>query len=135
MSDRIAIFGSRNWINRRLVSIVLFELAEAFPDIVLVHGACESGVDYFADVAARTLGIPIDPAPALWYPDPNGPIDYSAGPRRNRFMARSKLRYAVGFRSDGKSNGTDNMRKECRDAGVLGWFFHEGDDLTGGVRL
>jgi len=69
----------------------------------------------------------IEQHPANWYP--NGVIlDRAAGFKRNVYMASLGARFAIGFRSPGKSNGTDHMRQQCALRGISGELIRSGTD-------
>jgi hypothetical protein len=115
---RIIVFGSRTWTNADHLTARLARLPRELGvepgEILLVHGDCKNGADFFADEAARELLFRVERHPAIWRPrGAVGPVDYGAGPRRNRHMASLGARLAIGFRMPGKSSGTDNMRDEC----------------------
>lgn len=115
---RVIVFGSRSWPSEYYG--YMYERLRQLPEgSTVVHGACLSGVDWWADQIARARGLLIEPHPALWKPDGRqGRTDYSAGPRRNKHMASLGADLAIGFRMPGKSNGTDNMADEAELARI-----------------
>jgi hypothetical protein len=128
---RIIVFGSRSWKDRYEVYLALDlktrDAVRKGEKITIVHGACPTGADYFADLYAVNNGHEVEPFPADWYPNGrDAGIDYSAGPRRNREMAEAGADIALGFRMPGKSNGTDGMRKLCEAAGIKLELYGEG---------
>lgn len=114
---RVIVFGSRNWPELYHFHIAK-RLSELPRDVVIVHGDCKTGADFYADSIAATYSIRVERHPAIWYPIPGGPMDRSAGPRRNAHMASLGADLAIGFRAPGKSNGTDNMADECELRGI-----------------
>lgn len=115
---RVIVFGSRNWTHYGYIQDRILCLPDG---TTIVHGACRTGADQIADDVARARGFAVEQHHAAWYPNgytPGRRPDYSAGPRRNKHMAQLGASLAIGFRSPGKSNGTDNMWAECMLAGI-----------------
>ena len=111
---RFAIFGGRHYRNHNAVWEVLDALVEKHGrDFVLVHGACETGVDKSAARWATFHGMETDPHPAKWKEHGR-----AAGPMRNRVMANSGLDGAIGFPG---GDGTADMNAQCGAAGVTVW--------------
>jgi len=99
---RVLITGSRGWTDRLLIGNTLIEYHQtdaAGFDLVdqptLVSGACPTGADHVAEVAARFLGWPIERHPADW--DVHG---RSAGFRRNAEMVALGADVCLAFISD-----------------------------------
>jgi hypothetical protein len=94
---RVLVTGSRDWTNRRQVEDTLTTagaLAIALGQrLVVVHGACPTGVDAIANEWAewhRQRGQPfaVEPHPAQRHPTEDfGPWP-GAGPRRNAHMVQ-----------------------------------------------
>lgn len=92
---RVLVTGSRDWTDRRAVEDTLTTagaLAIALGQrLVVVHGACPTGVDQIADEWAnwhrdRGAAFDIERHPAQGHPSEDfGPWP-GAGPRRNAFM-------------------------------------------------
>jgi YspA, cpYpsA-related SLOG family len=61
VSYRVLITGSRTWEDREAIGFELADVAILYPEAVVVHGACPRGADAMADVAARTLGLAVEP--------------------------------------------------------------------------
>jgi hypothetical protein len=121
---RVIVFGSRSW------PLPYFEymdqrLAQLPAGTLIVHGACMTGADWWAEAIARTRGFQVERHPANWKE-----LGLSAGPRRNRHMASLGADLAIGFRMPGKSNGTDNMADEAELARIPverhGWDWPSG---------
>lgn len=102
---RVIVFGSRNYKWYYTIKARLAKLPEG---TVIVHGDCPTGADNLADEAARELGFPVERHPALWEV-----YGRRAGPIRNEETALLGADLAIGFRSRGKSNGTDDMARRC----------------------
>lgn len=110
---RVIIFGSRSW-PVEYFQYMYGRLAQLPVGTTIVHGACLSGADWWADQIAQARGFAVERHQAIWKPDGRqGRTDYAAGPRRNRHMASLGADLAIGFRMPGKSNGTDNMAAEA----------------------
>ena len=118
MTNRVIVFGSRSW-PLEYYQYIYDRLVRLPASTTIVHGACLSGADWWANQIAGVLRFDIERHPACWKPNgPQGRTDYSAGPRRNRHMASLGAELAIGFRMHGKSNGTDNMAAECELARI-----------------
>jgi len=83
---RVLVTGSRNWRKRRVVYAKLSKLTAGIQgqgELVVVHGACPTGADFFADEWARVVWVAQpEPHPAEW-----SKYGKSAGYRRNAEMA------------------------------------------------
>lgn len=123
---RILIFGSRDWVDSdALADAVMDWLHDDFernrPDVswpeyrdqvVIVHGACPTGADAFAEEFAEIKGFKTERHPADW-----GKHGKAAGPIRNREMAAADADVGIGG-WDGKSPGTKNMICEAVMHGI-----------------
>lgn len=101
----------------------------AGPDdtVIVLHGAA-TGIDTLAGEWFAGQRVTVEPYPASWRPDgPRGPIDYGAGPKRNRVM----LERLVALRDEGytvgvlafhdsleSSRGTGNMVEIAHLTGI-----------------
>lgn len=126
---RVIVFGSRKW-PVQYAEYIAERLGQLPDGVTIVHGACATGADWWADQYARARGLQIERHPAIWKPEGlSGPTDFSAGPRRNAHMASLGADLAIGFRMPGKSNGTDGMWGECELRGIPverhGWGWPE----------
>ena len=110
---RYIITGSRDFGDRALVERVVTELVmqahKADERVIIVHGACPTGADHYADETAKRLksqGYPVDVEPhkADWL----GPLKKGAGPARNTDMAKAGAYRTIAF-WDGASTGTLDM--------------------------
>ncbi len=107
---RVFVCGSLTWRDPDAIRKVI----ESLPDgSVVIHGACPSGADLFADVFARRRGLRVIRFPADWR------MGKQAGPRRNRRMlAEGRPDVVYAFRARGESRGTDGMIRLAKAAGV-----------------
>lgn len=81
--------------------------------LILVHGAAP-GADSLAALQADGLSIEALPFPADWKT-----YGRAAGPIRNQKMLdENDITVTYAFRSAGKSNGTDDMVRRSRAAGI-----------------
>ena len=80
---RILVTGSRDWTDRDLVGDVLEGYRNAYvgPDFIVVHGACPTGADLFADTWCGLNRVNVERHPAWWHRYGN-----AAGPIRNQEM-------------------------------------------------
>lgn len=102
---RVLVTGSRDWDVQYKVDMVLNEIY-ALADVLespltIVHGACPTGADHFAD---QWVNGRDDVKPEAW------PADWkqygkAAGPRRNEAMVDAGADLCVAFLRDG-STGT-----------------------------
>jgi len=123
MPLRVIVFGSRTWSNEAMIAT---RLAQLPADWIITHGACPldcwgRSADMLADRVARRLGRAVDPHPANWTV-----YGKAAGPRRNEYMATlPDVVLGIGFREQGKSNGTDGMCRLLWERGIAveryGW--------------
>ena len=81
----VAFTGSRSWVDMRPIRKCIEQLQRRCSirgqSLVIIHGACPSGVDKLVDIYARRQDLVIDPHPAEW--DRYGK---AAGSIRNRTM-------------------------------------------------
>jgi hypothetical protein len=112
---RIAVFGGRDYTNRRAVFRALSALLERKGPFVVVEGGAR-GADALAGAWVREVGLPVlhDVHPANW-----ALFKGAAGPRRNKGMAYSELAGAVGFPG---GRGTADMARQLEAAGVAVWW-------------
>lgn len=123
---RLGVTGGRGFADRDFVWRHLNRVHGHRTVTTLVHGACETGVDKFADEWAAALGIPREPHAALWHVldvpgaklkrRKDGTIyNAAAGPIRNSAMVTSGLDGLVSFPGGW---GTADMTVKCLSAGV-----------------
>lgn len=107
---RIAVTGGRYYADASIVELAL-ERFDARDE--LAHGAC-SGADSIAAEYARRRGWKVTEFRANWRP--NGSLDRSAGPRRNRrLLDEFKPELLIAFPG---GRGTTNMIKLAKKAGI-----------------
>lgn len=95
---RVIVCGSRDWTDKATVWRELDRLLakEAHPNkcgnLIIVHGKCPTGADYFAELWCQRNGV----APVHFHADFDklGP---SAGPRRDKEMAKAGADLCLGF--------------------------------------
>lgn len=94
------VCGGRDYKDRNLVWRVL----DMMLIDLLVHGACRSGADFFADLWARNRRQKVKEYPADW-----DALGNRAGPLRNAFMFEdAKPNIVIAF-PPGPGGGTLNM--------------------------
>lgn len=114
---RVLICGSRGWedpapINALLAGLDVLSEGSSEP-LVVIHGDAR-GADRLAGSLAKRWGAEVVIEPADW--DTHG---RAAGPIRNQKMLdEHKPDVVYAFRSNGKSNGTDDMCNRARNSGV-----------------
>lgn len=114
---RVLICGSRGWHDPAPINALLAGLdvlAEGAGErLVVIHGDAP-GADRLAKKLAHQWGAEVIDEPADWNRYKAG-----AGPVRNQKMIDEhdpEVVYA--FRSEGKSNGTDDMVSKAKEAGI-----------------
>lgn len=108
-AQRILVTGSRDWEDLRAVEQALLEHhpvdAQGFdlPDEkpTLVSGACPSGADRMAEIAAKFLGWKIERHPADW-----DAFGKAAGFRRNAEMVALGADVCLAFIRNGSKGAT-----------------------------
>lgn len=129
MSIRILVTGSRDWKASYIVTKAINEFIidrcgiipeiDGLDDVVVVHGACPTGVDKIADDYCKRLlryGIHIERHPAQWR-KPNGTVDKSAGFRRNKEMVDMGANVCLAFIKN-QSRGASHTAKLAEAAGI-----------------
>lgn len=118
----VIVSGSRDWPSRDQAVIfqALTKLREENRMMLLVHGACPTGVDALADFWARANGFPCARMPA-WF----DALGLKAGPMRNRWMLDAFPGACVlAFPLPG-SKGTRDMITQARTLGRTVWVHKE----------
>ena len=117
---RIIVTGSRDWegswarneVNGALALLRALTVFLGEP-MVLVHGACPTGVDFLVDEWAKTHPtVTVERHPADWRK-----YGRAAGPRRNQEMVALGAHMCIGFRKGG-STGTGHTLALARHAGI-----------------
>lgn len=109
---KVAVTGSRDFIDRQFVFDAMDEIKQAHGLTLLIHGAA-TGVDSLCRDWADARGIPTKAFPvtkADWQRQ-----GMAAGPIRNGLMVAEKPAYVVVFPG---GRGTANMRKQTEAAGI-----------------
>lgn len=114
---RVIIFGSRDW-PWSWSAYIADRIRQLPPGTVVVHGACKTGADAIADVAAHLQGLQVEPHPADWDGWRRVGQVKRAGPFRNAQMAELGADLAIGFRMPGVSRGTDDMARAAALWGI-----------------
>jgi hypothetical protein len=131
MPTRVIITGSRSWSPRDLVRSILVRLVTRFgEELVVVHGACETGIDAVGDELCGELGIAVERHPAAWdnieHPQavvrrhPDGrPYNANAGPIRNGEMVDLGAEFAIAMHQRLLfSKGTLDCVRRCLAADI-----------------
>jgi len=100
---RVIVCGCRDWSDASRLELELDKLLARWPDMILVHGDCQTGADKLASDWAKARGIPTEPHPPEWQKYGN-----YAGPKRNIDMAQAGAVLCLAF-WDGASRGTYSM--------------------------
>jgi hypothetical protein len=89
--------------------------------VVIVHGACPTGVDGVFDEAARLSGLATEPHPADW--DRHG---RAAGPIRNGEMVALGAEFVLAVHRDlWRSKGTLDCVRQALAAGLPVWHISD----------
>lgn len=111
---RVAIAGTRSLADPALGHVRAYVLG--LPDGTTVVSGDGGAVDRTAVAVARCWGYPVRVHRAKWRPGgPGGPVDRSAGPRRNAEVERDSDRLAAFW--DGVSPGTGDTIERFKRAG------------------
>jgi len=110
---RVIVCGCRDWADPNIISVRLNQLVSAKGPLMIVHGACPTGADYYASRFANSpMGHCIEERhPADWSRGP------SAGPARNLRMAELGADLCLAF-WDGCSAGTLDMIRRAVAHGI-----------------
>lgn len=123
MSDRVLIYGSRDWWDQNAVRDVVMALPE---DAVVIHGGA-SGADRLVGKWAKARGLRVEVFRADWQKHGK-----AAGPIRNQQMIdQGHPTRAYGFRLGEVSKGTDDMTGRLVKAGIPVEIIH---DTTAAAR-
>lgn len=100
---RILVTGSRDWPFEGIVWHELAWLVEQYsPEkVTVVHGACPSGADHMADLAALNMLLPVERHPADW-----ATYGKAAGFRRNAEMVNLGADLCLAFIMDNSKGAT-----------------------------
>lgn len=117
---RVLVTGSRDWDDEEAVTDALFNVVADAPDgpVVIVHGACQTGVDKMADdwvPHAVSLGadyVTVERHPARWLADGK-----RAGPLRNAEMVAAGADVCLAFIRNG-SRGASHCARLAGRAGI-----------------
>lgn len=104
--SRIIVTGGRDYTDKETIERVLAQLPH---DSVIVHGAAP-GADTLAHLAAKRLGLKVEPHPAKWKQHGK-----RAGILRNREMLGAGADAVIAFPG---GNGTADMKRIAEEAGI-----------------
>ena len=116
---KVIVTGSRDFSGRALVWFVLNDLHRQVGALIVVHGACPTGADKYADEWARIavgtgMNVLVDRYPANW--------DHGrgAGMARNAEMVKAGADLVVAFFAPppATNKGTAGCAKLARRAGI-----------------
>lgn len=121
---RLLVTGSRLWDNGYVLGTYLNGMYHLDNRLIVVHGDCPNGADYFAKTWAILNNVPQEAYPADWdkYGKPAGHI-------RNKEMVDTGPDHAVAF-IKGPSRGTRNCIMHLEKAGIPYEGFEEFSDRT-----
>lgn len=123
---RILITGSRDWACHAVAEQVIARLLSRYgPNLILIHGACPTGVDAAFDEASRDQGIAVERHPADWDKFGRG-----AGPKRNEHMVGLGADLCIAVSRDLRaSKGTAGCVRLALAAGIPVWLI-DGDEVV-----
>lgn len=133
MTVRIIIAGGRDFDDiekaEQEINLYVNSICCEFDEVIVISGACSDkkgaltftredgtkvyGADGLGERVALWNGWTVEPCPADW--EKHG---RSAGPIRNRFMAREKKATHAMVFWDGQSRGSKNMIEEAEAANI-----------------
>lgn len=99
--------GSRDWDDTQTIVGALWGAADGIPsdEVTVVSGACPTGADALAELAAERAGVTVERHPAQWK-RPDGSVDKSAGFRRNQEMVDLGADICLAFIRGGSKGAT-----------------------------
>jgi hypothetical protein len=98
---RILVTGSRDWWDWNTVNRALFDACAGNGDIVIVHGACPTGADMWADRFVEYQGVQVERHPANWRD-----LGKRAGYVRNEHMVNLGADIVLAFIRNGSRGAT-----------------------------
>ena len=116
MAYKILVTGERDWTDRDQVCVALSDLLRRLNtnDVVIIHGACPTGVDSFVKEFCEENGIEQDPHQADW-----NKYGSFAGPKRNGNMVRRNPNICLAFWSGRiEKSGTFDCMRQANGAKV-----------------
>lgn len=118
----IVITGGRDWKDKTFVWRHMDEQREKLGFRTVVHGDCRTGVDRFVKLWCRDRRVMQRPYPADW-----DNLGEAAGFIRNQEMIDNEpdIEHALVFPG---GNGTMDMARKCRVAGIERTFINAEDD-------
>jgi hypothetical protein len=119
---RVLITGSRDWFPTDLIESILERLrARHGAALLIVHGACSTGVDATFRAACESAGVDQERHPAAWQDQGK-----AAGPIRNSAMVRMGADICLAFSRDiAWSKGTADCARKAIRAGIPTWLIGE----------
>jgi hypothetical protein len=128
---RIIVTGCRRWDCRALADRVIARLVDRHgkAGLVLIHGACPTGVDRAFEEACSWADVAVERHPADWAAFGNW-----AGPRRNQEMTDAGADLCLAFHPSLRtSKGTGDMVRRALQAHIPTWWTRAKDEVP--VRL
>jgi len=128
------VAGSRDWPDPMEVHRQLDQARSQLGEFTLVHGACPTGADKFADDWGRLAGVAVERHPAQrdrhsaecpdWHL--SQPRCKAAGFRRNREMVQFGADLCLVF-IHANSRGSRDTARQASAAGIQTWVFVPGE--------
>lgn len=118
---RILVTGSRDWFWWNDVNEALLEACKDATNIVIVHGACPTGADKWAERFAQYQRVREERHPAEW-----DKFGKSAGFRRNAEMVESGADLCLAFIKN-ESKGATHTATLAERAGIKTVIFRRDD--------
>jgi hypothetical protein len=122
--QRVLVTGSRSWTDIKTVYNTLTDHWLEVGNFTLVHGACPTGADNYADQWAGWssvypgFNVTVETFPADWSQGKK------AGPLRNQKMVDAGADICLAFPTD-ESRGTLDCIRRARAAGIPVKVFHQ----------
>ena len=113
---RILVCGGRDFSDRDLVFRTLDAVLKKHGDsVAIIHGACPTGADNFAEEWAKDRQVPYIGVPARWKAEGR-----ASGPKRNNRMRDTTMPDACIAFCGGR--GTRGMVALMREVGIEPWL-------------
>jgi hypothetical protein len=125
---RVLVSGGRNFSDMVMIHNVLDKINKNFGINTVIHGACPTGADHYADTWAALNDVNVEKYEADWKRHGK-----SAGPKRNAKMVNESNPDIVIVFPGGR--GTEDLKTKALDAGWCAIVFNELGEMSHEQRI